>query len=211
MVEKCVIGALKEAGFDEVVQYDRFLLESIRKDMVNRKMGSMKMLSWCKAAFNYVQSRIPDSKVARSEQSAPWNLLLDEEKGESVCILSPCTALKGVEGFAHVLSVMELDELLKQMEIEPEFAKPNSYQQKVKVRGDHPGFNPIKLGEESSVYSLRISKVGLSRIGEAKRDFLDLYPCFDRCLTGGGNYPTVDKGVIEDRRRWLEFLWEAEA
>lgn len=211
IVEKYVVGALKEAGFDEVIQYDHFLFESIKRDTMNRNMGSIKMLSWCKAAFNYVQGRIPDFKLARSEENAPWRLLLNEKREKSVCILSPCTALKGVEGFTHVISVMELDELFKQMEIDPEFTKPNSYQGEVRVRRDHPGFSSIKLTEGPSVYSLRISKDAMSKIGEAKGDFLDLFPCFDRCLSGGGNYPTVDRDVIESRRRWLASLWEVGA
>jgi coenzyme F420-reducing hydrogenase gamma subunit len=207
IIEKYVVGALKEAGFNKVIQYDRFLLESVKRDTMNRNIGSMKMLSWCKAAFNYVQGRIPDSKLARSEENAPWRLLLDEKREEFVCILSPCTALKGVEGFTHVLSVMELDELFKQMEIDPEFTKPKNYQGEVKVGRDHPGFSSIKLTEGTSVHSLRISKDVISKIGESKGDFLDLFPCFDRCLSGGGNYPTVDRDIIEGRRRWLAALW----
>jgi hypothetical protein len=206
-----VVGALKEAGFGEVIQYDRFLLESVKRDAANGDLGRLKMFSWCKGACNYVQGRISDSELARSEENAPWRLLLDEKRGKPVCLLSPCTALKGVEGFAHVLSVMELDELFKQLEIDPEVSKPRDYRDRVKVSGDHPGFSSVKLAGGTSVNSLRISKGAKGQIGEAEGRYLDLFPCLDRCLSGGGNYPTVDRDVIINRRRWLASLWEVDA
>ena len=207
IAEKHLIGALKEAGFDSVIQYDRFLLESIALDTKVSNPGK-KMLSWCKAAFNYVEDRIPRSKMLRSEQNAPWNLLLKEEVKTPVCLLSPCTALKGVNGFKYVLSAMELDELLKKMEIEPEFCKKDNYQSKIKIGKNHPGFSPVELTSESNVSSIKISKDVVPQINGTNSDFVDLFPCLARCLNGGGNYPTVEEKIIEDRCNWLESLWE---
>jgi hypothetical protein len=102
---------------------------------------------------------------------------------------------------------MELDELLKQMEIDPEFAKPRNYDGSVKVGKNHPGFSSVKLPEGTGVTSLRISKDVIGQIGEANTAFVDIFPCLDRCLSGGGNYPTVDIDVVSNRRKWLTTLW----
>jgi coenzyme F420-reducing hydrogenase gamma subunit len=209
ITEKCLIGALKEAGFDNVIQYDRFLLESIAMDTKRVTSGNRNMLSWCKAAFNYVQDRIPGSKLSRSEENAPWNLLFKEESKEPICLLSPCTALKGVSGFKHVLSVMELDELLKKKEIDPEFTRQTNYQSNVKIGRNHPGFSPVEVTVEANVTSIRISKEAINQIERTKAGFVDLFPCLARCLNGGGNYPTVNESIIENRCNWLESLWEA--
>jgi len=209
ITEKYLIGALKEAGFDNVIQYDRFLLESIAMDTKTVTSGNKNMLSWCKAAFNYVQDRIPDSKLFRSEENAPWNLLFREESKEPICLLSPCTALKGISGFKHVLSVMELDELFKKKEIDPEFTCQTNYQSKAKIGRNHPGFSPVEVTVEANVTSIRISKEAIGQIERTKAGFVDLFPCLARCLNGGGNYPTVDENIIENRCSWLESLWEA--
>ena len=211
VTEKLLIGALKEAGFREIIQYDRFLLESISKDTEEPYTAGRKMLSWCKAAFNYVEDRIPDSKLSRSERNSPWKLLVkDERKQAKTCLLSPCTALKGVEEFRHVISVMELDELFKKLEIDPEFASPGEYQNSAKIGKRHPGFSPIESTVEANVASFRISKQTADQIDSAKGIFLDLFPCLARCLTGGGNYPTANNAVIESRCNWLNSLWEAQ-
>ncbi len=207
IAERHLIGALKEAGFDSAIQYDRFLLESITLDTKVGNPGK-RMLSWCKAAFNYVKDRIPNSKISWSEQNAPWNLLLKEESKTPVCLLSPCTALKGVNGFKYVISAMELDELFKKMEIDPEFSKKDNYQRKIKIGKNHPGFSPVELTVESNVSSIRISKDVVPQIDRTKSNFIDLFPCLARCLNGGGNYPTVEEKIIEDRCNWLESIWE---
>jgi hypothetical protein len=103
---------------------------------------------------------------------------------------------------------MELDELFKGLEIDPEFAKPRDYQKKVEVGKNHPGFSPIEFAGEANVTSLRISKNLMGQVDKAKAGFFDLYPCLARCLTGGGNYPTADSAVLENRCKWLESLWE---
>jgi hypothetical protein len=207
ITEKYLIGALKEAGFDNVIQYDRFLLESIAMDTKTVTSGNKNMLSWCKAAFNYVQDRIPDSKLFRSEENAPWNLLFREESKDPICLLSPCTALKGVAGFKRVLSAMELDELFKKKEIDPEFSRQTNYQSKAKIGSNHPGFSPVEVTVEANVTSIRISKEVIGQIERTTASFVDLFPCLARCLNGGGNYPTVDESVIENRCNWLESLW----
>jgi coenzyme F420-reducing hydrogenase gamma subunit len=207
VAEKHLIGALKEAGFDNVVQYDRFLLESVAKDTNTVSKRSKTMLSWCKAAFNYVKNRIPDSKLFRSETNAPWNLLFKEENSEPICLLSPCTALKGVAGFKHVISAMELDELLKKKEIDPEFAPKTNYQSEAKIGRNHPGFSPVEATVEANISSIRVSKDVVEQIERSKSAFIDLFPCLARCLNGGGNYPTTNESIIENRANWLESLW----
>ncbi len=204
--ESQIIGALKEAGFDKVIQYDRFVLESIVKDTKESNPSNKKMLSWCKAAFNFVQERIPSSKLTRSEANAPWTILLEEEN-DSVCLVSPCTALKGVTGFKHVLSAMELDELFKQLEINPEFSVPDDYEKRMYVGKNHPGFSPVEKTVENNVTSLRVSKDVSNQIEKVKNGYLDLFPCLARCLTGGGNYPTIESSILEARINWLEALW----
>jgi hypothetical protein len=136
-------------------------------------------------------------------------LLLAEE--DNICLLSPCTALKGVDGFRYVLSVMELDELFKKLEIDPEFTTPNDYQKRVEIGKNHPGFSPVESMTQGNVTSFRLSKLLMNEIDKSKGPFLDLYPCLARCLTGGSNYPTADSAVIEERCNWLESLWEAKA
>jgi hypothetical protein len=63
---------------------------------------------------------------------------------------------------------------------------------------------------DDKVTSIRLSKEVMGQIERTNGDFVDLFPCLARCLTGGGNYPTVDEKVIEDRCNWLESLWEVE-
>lgn len=210
IAEKHIVGALKEAGFNNVIQYDRFMLESIARDTKNVSQKTKSMLSWCKAAFNYVNHRISESKLLRSEENAPWNLLLKEENKEPVCLLTPCTALKGVSGFKRVLSAMELDELFKKKEIDPEFARRSGYQSEVKIGTKHPGFSPVEVTVEANVSSIRVSKDVVKQIEKSKAAFIDLFPCLARCLNGGCNYPTVDESVIENRCNWLESLWGAQ-
>jgi coenzyme F420-reducing hydrogenase gamma subunit len=206
-LERYVIGALKQAGFKSVLQYDHYLMESLKKDAQANGQGKAELLSWCKSAFEYANGRIPEAELARTEARAPWSLLLAEHKG--VCLLSPCTALKGVTGFAHVLSAMELDELLKKLEVDVEFAKPAGYDGATsKVGASHPGYAAVKLPiSGAGVKTMRVSKTVRSKLKEVKSGHVDLYPCMDRCLSGGGNYPTAEKGVIEARRKWLEALW----
>lgn len=206
-IEREIIGALMEAGFDKVIQYDRFVLDSINKDTKESNPPRKKMLSWCKGAFNYVQNRIPQSTLDRSEENSPWNMLLEDEKDSQVCLVSSCTALKGVEGFKHVLSAMELDELFKQLEINPEFATPNDYEMRATVGKNHPGFGPAEKIVDADVTSLRISKEVVAQIEKTSSGYLDLFPCLARCLTGGGNYPTIKSSILENRARWLESLW----
>jgi coenzyme F420-reducing hydrogenase gamma subunit len=206
LTERYIIGALKEAGFDKVIQYDRFVIDSIAKDTEEGNPTNKKMLSWCKAAFNYVEERIPASKLARSEENAPWTMLLEEE--DDVCLLSSCTALKGVTTFRHVLSAMELDELFKHLEINPEFSTPSNYEKRITVGKNHPGFSPVEKIVEANVTSLRVSKDIDSQIEKIKSGYLDLFPCLARCLTGGGNYPTIESSILDTRVKWLESLWE---
>jgi coenzyme F420-reducing hydrogenase gamma subunit len=206
-LERRVIGALRQAGFKKVVQYDRYLMESLKSDSSANGKGTPVMLSWCKAAFNYVEARVPESQLARSEDRSPWRLLLNELKGEGVALLTPCTALKGADGFAHVLSAMELDELLKQLEIDLEFAKPSDYDgPTAKVGGGHPGYAPVTYSG-ATVTSLRITRGFEQRLATTKDGHVDAFPCLSRCLNGGGCYPTTETEVIDARRAWLEALW----
>ncbi len=204
-LERYVTGALKQAGFREVIQYDRYLAESLGRDASVKDQRQPNMLSWCKAAFEYAATRIPESELARNETNAPWNLLLANRKGKAVCLLSPCTALKGAKGFTHVIDSMELDDLFKSLEIDPEFAKPQGYDgPTAKSRAGHPGFCQTEAVQAKSI---RISKKAHAQIKEAKSVAVDLYPCMNRCLNGGGCHPTTDKAEIEARRQWLEALW----
>jgi coenzyme F420-reducing hydrogenase gamma subunit len=206
-LERHVIGALKIAGFKKVLQYDNYLMESLKKDTANKGIGKPNILSWCKGSFNYIQDRIPDTELARTESNSPWSLLLGEQKGKNVCLLTPCTALKGVDGFAHVISAMELDDLLKQLEIDLEFSMPQDYDgQKSKVGSSHPGYTPVKL-PGANIKTLKISKKFIKNLDGVKEGYVDAFPCLDRCLNGGGAYPTTDAMTIENRRKWLESLW----
>jgi coenzyme F420-reducing hydrogenase gamma subunit len=207
-LERHVVGALRAAGFKHVIQYDHYLMESLKKDAQAKGGGKPAMLSWCKGAFEYAKTRVPDGQMEKFESRAPWSLLLGEHKGGNVCLLSPCTALKGVEGFAHALSAMELDELFKLLEIDIEFCKPSAYDGAVaKIGAGHPGYGPVKLGG-SGVHSIRISRGTNNKLKDVRSGHVDLFPCLDRCLNGGGCYPTTEKAVIAARKKWLEALWE---
>ncbi len=207
-VEMHVIGALKEAGFNRVLQYDQDVMESLKHDAQMNGQGKPRMLSWCKAAFNYAQRHIDGAELVRSEARSPWTLALERAEGNPMCLLTPCTALKGVEGFAHVLSAMDVDDLFKQLEIDIERAKPQGYDGAVAQAGrTHPGYAPARLPFEAKVCSLRISKDLQAKLHQTGGSHVEIFPCMNRCLSGGGNFPTVEVEVIDARTRWLESLW----
>lgn len=210
--EKLVVSSLRETGFTKVLQYEHYMNESMKRDSIYESSKTPVMLSWCKGAFNYASGRF-DGAVDASEKRSPWQILLNEYKGKKadVSLLSPCTALKGVDGFSNVLSVMELDELFKKLEIEVGFGKSSidTYDASVD-RMNHPGKTPPKaLFQSKKLTSLKISHDTSKLVNSIKNEntHLDMYPCLDRCLSGGGNYPTVDDDAVKKRRSWLESLW----
>ncbi|MFA5771599.1 MAG: 4Fe-4S binding protein [Thermoplasmata archaeon] len=206
--EKLIISSLGEAGFSSVLQYEYYINESMKQDSKHEPSKMPVMLSWCKGAFNYAKDRF-DGTVDVSEKRSPWQILLNNFKGKrvDVSLLSPCTALKGVDGFSHVLSVMELDELFKKLGIEPSFGASDvdTYDAPVN-RANHPGRTQTL---QAKLASSRISKGTPEWIKSMKSNntYLEIYPCIERCLSGGGNYPTVDYDTVTMRRKWLETLW----
>ena len=208
-VEKMITSSLREAGFSKVIQYDYYLNESLKKDKDSAKGNGLSMTSWCKGAFNYVE-RSAHEAISIDESRAPWSLLLEtaSKKGWEVCLVTPCTALKGVNGFKHSLSAENLDELFKQLEIDAEFANPKmgGYDgSTVSHQFLHPGIaKPIDIEAKE----LPIRRSFQDSLLQTAKGLIDVHPCLRRCLSGGGNVPNVETEEIERRIKWLKSLRE---
>jgi coenzyme F420-reducing hydrogenase gamma subunit len=206
-LEGQIISALKQAGFGPVVSYLPYLRASREAD--KQAGGRPQLLSWCKGAFNVLAAN--GYSIDRDEARSPWSLLLEDakRKGETMCVATPCSALKGVSGFRHVLSALELDELFKQLEIEVAHCPVGAYDgESADSWGRHPG---MVTDGETAVKAMRVHPLLKQSLETLRDERLELYPCLRRCLSGGGNYPTVDQTVIETRKAWLTRLWEAHA
>ncbi len=195
LAERYVIAGLRSIGFKKVLQYDNYLAMSAEKDS---KAKSPILASWCLAAQNYFAARNPGT-LEIQEKNSPWSLLLAEEKG--ACLLSPCTAMKGAEGFSHVITAPDLDELFKQLELDLEFMDPAKakYDGKTVAKGfRHPGMPGAKN-------SFGISADLKDKLASAKlaKGPVDVFPCLAGCMNGGGNYPTIDDAEIQERTKWL--------
>ncbi len=213
LAEKLVSGALRELGFSEIIQYEHYLAQSMKKDAAT-STGKPALMSWCKAALNYAENRLDDLELAWQEENAPWSLLAKDfqDKDREVCLLSPCTALKAVEKLSYVISAMELDELFKKAEMDLEFVKAaeQPYDGTVVPReACHPGVGQLATSFEGRpINSARISPDTRETItGIETPGLVELYPCLRRCLNGGGCYPTVENEIISIRRSWLSRLW----
>jgi coenzyme F420-reducing hydrogenase gamma subunit len=210
-VEAIISNALRHVGFEEILSYDHYVNESLTYDLNIKLWDKHRLLSWCRGAFNFVhENDIHDIEMDR--EHTPWELLLKDYSGQdvSLCLLSPCTPLREVGGFSHVISAAELDELFKGLETDLEFIdasgrpydKPSGM---VRHSAGRQRFSP-KEGTESWQISPLFDEQ-LRAIG-GKARLIELYPCIEKCLTGGGNYPTVDARVIDGRKDWLAKLWE---
>jgi hypothetical protein len=199
LAERYVIAGLRKIGFKKIVSYDNYLAASVEKDSKAKKPV---LASWCRSAQIYFDHR-PTDAIDIQEANSPWKLLLSEE-GKGICLLSPCTAMKAVAGFEHVITAPDLEELFKQLEIDLEFMDPA----KAKYDGDavpakfmHPGV-PREKGD------LWISKDISEKLASAKmqKGPVNIYPCLMGCVNGGGNHPTIDDAEVKARMDWLAKL-----
>jgi len=183
--EKRVIEALRQIGFDRVVQYNAYMERSLQMDM-GREEGT---LSWCRGAFNYTRA------AGMDKSSAPWVLYEKDFPDHKKAMITPCTAMKGTE-VDLTLSAMELEELFRELDIRLDLVPPSG-RYDGPVSKVHPGIElPTEIREKVS--SKRISpSSGLS----SAEGMTEMYPCLMKCLTGGGNYPKMD---VE----WIEHLKE---
>ncbi|HLD36352.1 MAG TPA: response regulator [Planctomycetota bacterium] len=211
--EKLVINSLRKIGFNRVVQYEHYFGESLKHDLKNKNENKSRMLSWCAGAFNFARHKPLNHKLEINDQKAPWNLLIDEFAGpnDAVYLLTPCTALKGVDGLAGALSAMDLTTLLKLTETRLENA---DYQKgaydgpTVKRKEIHRGVHSPETIHDYPVLSQMIT-IGIDKaLPSGNGHLTELHPCLMKCLSGGGNHPTVDKKTITNRKNWLELLWE---
>jgi coenzyme F420-reducing hydrogenase gamma subunit len=212
--ERTVTSALRLAGFDRVIQYEPYVQQSLDADVAACEPSAHRMTSWCKSAFNFATDRIPVGKVSFDEELSPWSHMIRDctEDSSTITLLSPCTALKGVEGISHVLSALEFDELFRRMSIEVGGVLPadvpydgttvdrsvrNPEISTIQELGDHP-VTTIPVSHE--LHS-EISSLGL------EGTLVDIHPCIMRCVNGGGNHPSVDAGIMKERKNWLNRLW----
>ncbi|MCK5024445.1 MAG: 4Fe-4S binding protein [Thermoplasmata archaeon] len=200
--EKMIVASLKEIGFSKVVQYDKYLADSLKQDS-STKVDSSMMSSWCLSAQLYVTQKHPHS-LEICDENSPWKLLVDDMgKSASISLLTPCTALKGVEGLAFILSSDNLDELFKQMGTDVEFAEPEkgTYDgELVHNEFQHPG-----IPGEHPRSSVSITHDFLEKL-ETYSEPVDVYPCLMRCVSGGGNRSTIDELTIQNRIDWVKKL-----
>lgn len=199
--EKYVIAALRKVGFDKVVQYDHYISESQEMDS---EEDAPVLASWCLPARNYIEDeRIGELEI--KEDNSPWNLLLEDVEGD-VCLLSSCTGHKDLDDYEHVLSAEDLEDLFKEKDLDIGFVEfeDECYDSEV-VNSDfeHPGVSfdedhfkvTEDLEDELSDSSLEDGPV-------------DVFPCLQGCVSGGGNYPTTDDSEVQSRIDWIKDLRE---
>lgn len=200
LAERYVIAGLRHIGFRKVLQYDYYLALSAEKDGQSDKPV---LASWCRAAQNYFRERELNTLEVKEENS-PWSLLLEEES-RSICLLSPCSAMKEVEDFNYVLTAANLLELFKQLECDLDFMDPEraAYDGKTVDRGfRHPGVP----GGRNNGFGIRKDLQEKLDQANIARGPVHVYPCLAGCTNGGGTPPTIDENVIQQRITWLEEL-----
>ncbi len=199
LAEKYVVAGLRKIGFRRVLQYDNYLHKSREED---EKADSAILASWCLPARNYFD--VSSTSVLRSyEENSPWNLLIGEE-GEGVCLLSPCIGLKEIERLGPVITSPELEELFNKMELDLGFLDPENgeYDGEVVDEGfEHPGV-PSKKDTFNITDDLK-NELAESDLSEGP---IGVFPCLKGCVSGGGNYPTVDESDIQERVDWINNL-----
>ena len=80
--------------------------------------------------------------------------------------------------------------------------------QTVKRKEIHRGVHSPETIHDYPVLSQMIT-IGINKaLPSGNGHLTELYPCLMKCLSGGGNHPTVDKKTITNRKNWLELLWE---
>lgn len=177
-VEKRVISALRRMGFDKVVDYTHYLEESLKRDLAKGKG----MLSWCKGAFNYMDNM----GVEMDETNSPWALYSRDFAGYKKALITPCTAMKQ-SGIDIVISAPDLEELLSAKDIRLDLLTPGEYDGPASTPGIHPGIS-LPADISTSIRSIRISP----HTQLPSERLFELYPCLQRCLSGGGNYSMRD-------------------
>ena len=199
--EKYVIAALRKVGFDKVVQYDSYISES---QEVDSEEDVPVLASWCLPARNYIEDeRIEELEIR--EDNSPWSLLMDDIEGE-VCLLSSCTGHKELDGLEYVLSAEDLEDLFKQKDLDIGFLdiEDEGYDgEVVRSEFEHPGVFPK---EEH----FKVTKGLRGELSEANLDGgpVDVFPCLQGCVSGGGNHPTTEDSEIQSRIDWIKDLKE---
>jgi coenzyme F420-reducing hydrogenase gamma subunit len=191
--EKRVIVAMRQIGFDKVVQYDHYLEESLQDD-ARKEEG---MLSWCMGAFNYMNG----TGREEDDSNAPWILYAKEFPQHKRALITPCTAMKS-SGIDIVLSAMELEELLREMGIRLDLvtaANENNCRYDNAPAKTHPGV-ALPADLSGRVRSIRMGSAPIPQ----GNGLYEVYPCLRRCLTGGGNYPRMDTAFVEHLKEVLE-------
>lgn len=200
--EKYVIAGLRHIGFRKVFQYDYYLSLATQMD---EQSETPTLASWCRSAQNYFMERELNTLEVKPENS-PWSLLLDEVS-KSICLVSPCSAMKEVEDFNYVITGANLMELFRQLECDLDFMDPEgvAYDGKTVGRGfRHPGVPD--LGRNG--FGIRRNLPDKRTRAKIAKGAVHVYPCLAGCVNGGGTPPTIDEEVIQERITWLEELRE---
>ncbi len=201
--ERYFIAGLKKMGFDKVVQYDRFIETSINRDDENEKPV---LSSWCLPARNHIEAEGIDT-LSIEAKNAPWNVLLEEENGK-ICLMSPCTGLKAIDELDHVISSPEMIDLFNTIGIDMGFVDPSTGNydgNRVSNEFKHPG-----IPEDREYFKVTENLEDELNERKLKEGSVDVFPCLNGCLTGGGNHPTTDLKKVKDRKNIAINLKEVE-
>jgi len=200
LAERYVIAGLRHIGFQKVFQYDYYLAQS---EQMDEKSETPTLASWCRSAQNYFMERELNTLEVKPENS-PWSLLLDEVS-KSICLVSPCSAMKEVEDFNYVLTGANLLELFRQLECDLDFMDPEGA-----AYDGHtvdPGFrHPGVPAPGRNGFGIRRDLPEKLTQAKKERGSVHVYPCLAGCTNGGGTPPTIDEEVIQERITWLEEL-----
>ncbi len=190
--ERYFIASLKKMGFGKVVQYEHFLEMSREADEDNDEPV---LASWCLPARNHLEAEEIDS-LSVKDKNGPWNKLLKEVKGE-ICLMSPCSGLKAVEGLDHVISAPEMIDLFNHLDIQIGFVEPASGDYDGKLASDdfkHPG-----IPDDREYFKVTADLEDELAEADLEDGGVDVFPCLNGCLSGGGNHPTADESKIKKR------------
>ncbi len=201
--EKYVIAGLRKLGFDKVLQYEKFLAMSQEKD---ERAEYPLLASWCLPARNHIEAENM-GVLEVEEKNSPWNILLSEKDGK-VCLMSPCSGLKSLEELDYVISSPELQDLFNGMDLDIGFVDHSKGEYDELVADNvfkHPG-----IPDEKESFNITEGLEEELLDSDLEKGPVDVFPCLNGCLSGGGNYPTTKESKIKERVDLARKLREVE-
>lgn len=211
--ESIIVAAFRKAGFEKIMQYEQYIIESLKMDVSFAKKqapeNTYTVLSWCKGTINYINKKVITDRFNISEVRSPWNIYFREleYKGFMPFIFSACSALKA-DKFANVLTCNEVKDLFNYKGIVFDMLGDSNDQYDNRVIDFlNPALTQCtQIFGEEVLTSLRISpdlKEEFYTL-QKQQGIVDMYSCLSRCLTGGGTISLLTQKEVEERYMWIK-------